>query len=345
MKFHEIPGNETAISALVKMAESGRVPHAVLFYENEGGGGFALASAWVQYLNCEHPENGQACGHCTSCLQMAKMEHPDVHYVFPIATGDVIKPSTQHPTASMALREFRAMALQNPFFKEQDVYEAIGVESKSGLISVYDAKEIIDVLSLAPVQNGYKAVIMYLPERMNAAAANKLLKLLEEPPAKTLFMLVTDNPEDIMTTIFSRCQAIRVLPFSKGDALAGASIPEEMQEICNRMLKALSRKDLASALDCADEVAAVKSREKQKSFCIFASRQVRRIFMYLQKLEDIAYFDGVSDEDLKGISGTLSPAFCSSASQQLDRAAMLIGRNVNAKMVFTDLVNRLYVKM
>ena len=216
MRFADIIGNASVAKALVSMADSGRVAHAMLMYENEGCGALPLALAYVQYLNCANPSNGDSCGECPSCRQMAKLIHPDVHFVFPVNTGP--KTSDKHPTSDSYLAFWRELVLDDPYFAEVDLQKAIGIESKVGLVAVEEAKSIIGKLSLASVADGYKAVIFYLPERMNQQTANKLLKMVEEPPEKTLFLFITHAPEKVLQTIFSRCQSIRVMPLSKEEA-------------------------------------------------------------------------------------------------------------------------------
>lgn len=337
MKFSDIKGNEKAVLTLRSMADSGRIPHAMLFYENPRSGGLALAMAYLQYLNCAHPSGGDSCGQCPSCRQMARMVHPDVHFVFPVAGGSVIK--DDHPVSDAALAPFRELFAANPYFTEQELYEAIGIEGKSGNISVYEARNIIGKLSLSPIAGGFKSVVMFLPERMNVQAANKLLKILEEPPQNTIFILITQNPEDVMSTIFSRCQGLRVLPFDRSQ-LVQSDAPQELRDIWGRLARALSERNLYDALQCADEIAALGSREKQKAFCTFASEQVRRSFLYSKGLSDIA-----GPDDGQSVPTEFTTKFCVRAAEALDKASMLIGRNVYAKIVFTDLVNRLFVYM
>ena len=347
MRFSDIKGNAAAIDALRSMADSGRVPHALLFYENPSSGGLALAIAWIQYLNCEHPVNGDSCGQCPSCRQMSKLVHPDVHYVFPVNSGDVIK--SDHPVSDMGIAAFRELFMENPYFTEQDLYHALGVESKSGNISVLEAKEIISKLSFTSVTGGYKAIVIFLPERMNIQAPNKLLKILEEPPTGTVFVMVTQNPEDVLSTIFSRCQAIRVLPFDRSQLVVGTA-SDEIVTIWNGIFSALVDGNLLGALEASDELSAIKSREKQKTFCAYASEQVRKLFMCQQKVADLAFFDEDSDGPVAVSNGLVrkavsacSPKFCVKAAACIDRASMLLGRNVSAKMVFTDMVNRMYI--
>ena len=213
MRFADVIGNTEVAKVLASMADSGRVAHAMLMYENEGCGALALALAYVQYLNCADPSGGDSCGECPSCRQMSKLIHPDVHFVFPVNKGP--KASDDKPTSESYIKYWRELAVANPYFTEADLQKAIGIESKSGLIAVAEAKSIISKLSLTAVADGYKAVIFYLPEKMNQETANRLLKMVEEPPEKTVFIFITHSPEKVLQTIFSRCQSIRVMPLTK----------------------------------------------------------------------------------------------------------------------------------
>lgn len=336
MKFADIKGNETAVAALRSMADQGRVPHALLFYENPRSGGLALALSFLQYINCEHHENGDSCGHCPSCIQMQKLSHPDAKFVFPVNTGGVI--SGDHPVSEQGMAAFRELYAANPYFTELDLYSALGIESKAGNISVWEAREIVSNLALSPVTDGYKAIVMFLPERMNIQAANKLLKILEEPPARTIFLMVTQNPEDVMTTIVSRCQGMRVLPFDRS-LLVSADPDEQICSIWDDMMEAVTSGRLLDALECAEAAAALSSREKQRALCVYATEQLRKAFLHGKGLGDIAY--GTS----KGGAYNFNGAFYTKAVANLDKAAALIARNVSAKIVFTDLVNRLYISL
>lgn len=336
MAFSDIKGNESVITSLRGMVDSGRVPHAMLFFENPGSGGLMIAQAFLQYLFCAEHRDEDACGACPSCRKIAAMMHPDVHYVFPVNEGEAIK--SDHPVSAMGMEAFRALYASNPYFCEQELYEALGMGGKSGNISVYEAKEIISALSLSSVEGSYKAVVIFLPERMNQAAANKLLKLLEEPPSQTLFILITQSPEDVMGTIFSRCQLLRIMPFDRG-SIFRQRVGEDLSSIWKNMISALASGNLSEALESADAISAIKSRDSQRAFCSYAAGQIRQIFLCSKGLTDIAYI-----EDSDGVpSEKLSSRFCVSALSLLDKAAFMIGRNVSAKMVFTDLVNRLYL--
>ena len=374
MRFADIIGNKAAASALQSMADSGRVAHAMLFYENEGCGALPLALAYIQYLNCSNPKDGDSCGECPSCRQMSKLIHPDVHFVFPVNKGP--KTSDDKPVSESYIRYWRELVLSNPYFLESDLQKAIGIESKTGLIAVAEARSIISKLSLTAVADGYKAVVFYLPEKMNQETANRLLKMVEEPPEKTLFIFITHAPEKVLQTIFSRCQSVRVLPMTKDEvsqslermcvpqqdaaskaAVSGGSVgvalgmigdKEEynmFMDLFSDLMNSVVAKDLLSALECGEQISALDSREKQKAFCIFASDCIRRILMLQQNLPQIA---GIRDEEA-AFYGKMAEAcgkkFCSRTITNIEKAVALVDRNVNSKIVFCDLVNRMFLSI
>jgi DNA polymerase-3 subunit delta' len=351
MRFADIIGNADVVRALTSMADSGRVAHAMLLYENEGSGALPLALAYLQYLNCESPSGGDSCGECQSCRQMSKLIHPDVHFVFPVNKGP--KSSDDKPVSDSYLTYWRELVLADPYFTEADLQKAIGIESKTGLIAVAEAKSIIGKLSLASVADGYKGVIFYLPEKMNQETANRLLKMVEEPPEKTVFLFITHAPEKVLQTIFSRCQSIRIMPLSKEDAARVEQMrPEGDREEYDRnmdlfsdLMNALVSRDLTGALECGESMAALESREKQKGFCTFAGECIRKIFMIQQNLSQLADIVPQEEEFYNGMAGKVAKTFCSRTMTNIDKAVAMIDRNVNSKIVFCDLVNRMFLSI
>ena len=339
------------VQALASMADSGRVAHAMLMYENEGSGALPLVMAYLQYLNCANPTDGDSCGECPSCRQMSKFIHPDVHFVFPVNKGP--KSSDEKPTSESYIKYWRELAISDPYFTEADLQKAIGIESKSGLIAVAEAKSIISKLSLASVTDGYKAVVFYLPEKMNQETANRLLKVVEEPPVKTLFLFITHAPEKVLQTIFSRCQSVRVLPLSKEEAAKVKALkPQEDREdytafmdLFSDLMNAIVSRNLISTLECGEMMAALDSREKQKAFCIFASECIRKIFLIQQNLSQIADVDPQEQEFYNKMAAGCGRKFCSRSIPNIEKVVAMIDRNVNAKMLFCDLVNRMFLSV
>jgi len=368
-----ITGNEDIRKALVGMVDEDRVPHAIMFYENDGCGALALALDFLQYLHCAHRSGGRPCGTCPACNKTSKLIHPDVHFVFPVTSGS--KVSGDKLTSEAYLKYWRELVLANPYFLEDELSTALGIEGKSSLISVHEARSVIGKLSLSPVERGYRSILIYLPEKMNADAANRLLKSMEEPPEKTVFLLVTHAPEKLLPTISSRCLCIRLLPLSREEisaslvenhaldqekaaslaAMAGGSMGRALSllsesedearytELFRALMDALLSKDLGSALDVGDDIATLPSREKVKAFCNFASDCLRNIFLIQQGLPQLSTMPQAGESWLEGYAKGLKKSFSRQAIGLLDSSLMLIGRNVNLKIIFCDLVDRLYL--
>ena len=309
------------LRTLAGMVDSGRIPHAILFSEPDGGSAFATALAFLQYLYCGSRSGGDSCGECPACNRIGKLIHPDVHFIFP----------TTAPRTSLSLiNEFRALVQQNPHFKEAELYEALGVESKTAIIAVAEAREVLSSLSLSALEGGYRSVVIYLPEKMNQEAANRLLKAIEEPEEKTQFLLITHSYEKVLTTIASRCQHIQL----------GGGIPApEFQdpELLDRLMEALLARDLFTALGVGEEIAALPSRENAKAFCKFASDAMRNIFLVQQGVK----LEGSGSGKASEWAAKARKTFPRAAVGCFDKAARLVERNVNMKLVFTDMVDRL----
>lgn len=326
----ELTNSSAAVAAVLRqMAESGRIPHAMLFHENDGGGAFPLILNFLDEVYGHNP-------------RVKKLIHPDIQFVFPVAGGD-------KPVSERFIGAWRELLQENPCFYENELYTAIGIDSKQSLISVHEARYILDKLSLSAVEGGYRTVVVYLPEKMNPQAANALLKMVEEPPENTLFLLVTHQPERVLTTIFSRCLFLRVPPLTREEdravhAKEGAETTE-LSDLFHDLLDALVRKDLLGALETADAVADLGSREKQKRFCRVASEGLRTIFLLQQGLPGLADLAGDEMPFYEEMAAKLRKNFSRQALSSLDRVLLLLERNVNQKILFTDLVNRLYMTL
>ena len=318
-------GNTEVVAALHQMVASGHVPHALLLHEDDGGGAFPLSINFLEELYNGSP-------------RVQKLIHPDIHFVFPVAGSD-------KPVSLQFMGKFRELALENPYFFENELYTAIGIEGKQGNISVNEARSILDRLSLSAVEGGYRTVLVYLPEKMNAQAANALLKMVEEPPAKTLFVLITHAPEKVLITISSRCLHMRVQPLSpeaerEVHARENAS-NQALTDLFHDLLEAIVSRDRLKALETGETVAELKVREQQKTFCRLASEDLRRLF-FLQKMPALARVPEGEEDFYKRMAGALKPTFPRRGMAALDRALLLVERNVNQKILFTDLVNQLY---
>lgn len=209
MLFKDIIGQEHIINHLKTSADNGRVPHAQLFIGAEGSGTLATAIAYAQYLLCNANEDASSCN-----LKCENLAHPDLHFAFPVATNDKVK---KHPISNLFLNDWRSFVKDQPYGGMFNWFQHIGVENKQGQIGVDEAEQIVKSLQLKPFEGGYKIMIIWMAEKMNTAAANKLLKLLEEPPEKTVFILIAEDKEQIINTILSRCQVLNFPILSESD--------------------------------------------------------------------------------------------------------------------------------
>ena len=206
MLFSEIIGQQEIKKRLIRTVTEQRIPHAQLLRGPEGVGKLGLAIAYAQYICCENRTATDSCGVCTSCVKYKKLAHPDLHFVFP-----VIKPANRTSVVcDDFITEFRAMVLKNLYFGVNEWFARISGDAKQGMIYGNESEEIIRKLSLKTYESEYKIMIIWLPEKMNVTCANKLLKILEEPPEKTVFLLVSNEPDQIITTILSRTQHIHI---------------------------------------------------------------------------------------------------------------------------------------
>ncbi len=349
MRFSEIIGNELLKQQLVRMVAANRLGHALLLVEENGGGGLAFALALAQFVNCREPGETDSCGVCPSCHKYQKLIHPDLHFAFPVSSSAQLSESEKKsPVSDYFLPAFRELALTNPYFTEQELYDAIGIENKSGLISAGEARRIFEKLSLRAAEGQWKTMIVYLPEKMNLEAANKLLKLLEEPPQGTLFLLVTHQPERLLPTIRSRCQAIALKPLSREERsrTAGGRDTDnaEYREIAKSLLEAGLSKHIIDTFP-QWEMLADLGREKQREWCLYMEQYLRKIFLVARGLDTLADLSPQEEETVRGFATRIKPTFYEKAFTALDGALSAVGSNVNPKLTFCDLSNRLLLAL
>jgi len=215
MLFSEIIGQQEIKKRFIRTVTEQRIPHAQLLRGPEGIGKLALAIAYAQYICCENRTETDSCGVCISCVKYKKLAHPDLHFVFP-----VIKPANKTSVVcDDFIADFRAMVLNDLYFSVNDWFAKISGDAKQGMIYGNESEEIIRKLSLKTYESEYKVMIIWLPEKMNITCANKLLKILEEPPEKTVFLMVSNEPDHIITTILSRTQHIHIPRLSEKEII------------------------------------------------------------------------------------------------------------------------------
>ena len=214
MQFDDIIGQEKVKERLINSVKEGRISHAQLFASEPGCGGLPLAVAYAQYINCQNRSDNDSCGQCASCIKFNKLIHPDLHLVYPLALSADVKKSDDKA------KEWRTAFLENPYLTLNSWFELLDAENKQAMIGVNESDDILRKLNLTTYEAEYKIMIIWRAEKMNAAAANKLLKILEEPPQKTLFLLVCENEEQLLPTITSRTQLIGIPKIADKDLIA-----------------------------------------------------------------------------------------------------------------------------
>jgi len=217
MLFSEIIGQQAVKHNLIQTVSTNRVSHAQLFLGPGGSGKLALALAYAQYINCQNRTVSDSCGSCPSCIKFAKLAHPDLHFIFPTTTNKKVK---KDPESIHFLGEWRQFILQKrAYLIVNQWYDYLGVENKQGTIYARDANEIIRKLQFKAYEAEYKITIIWMIEKINTAAANKLLKLLEEPPDKTIFILIAEEQEQILPTVLSRTYLVKIPKIDDHDIL------------------------------------------------------------------------------------------------------------------------------
>ena len=378
MLFKDIIGQESTKQQLRQAVREGRIPHAQLFAGIAGIGKLQLALAYAQYLNCPNRTEEDSCGTCPTCLQFQHLQHPDLHFVFPIVGSDEVCNSFLEP--------WRQILLTKHYFDLNDWHEALGVETKQSMIYEKESGEILRKLSLKAYGDGYKVMIIWQPEKMNATTANKLLKILEEPAEKTVFLLVSEHPEQLLSTIRSRVQTVQI-PRLETETIAAALQQRGIDAAKAADIARIANGSYLSALKKADETEENKQelrdfialfrdaytvgvlkdpqkkfesltrlrrwalemadskvgRERQKHFLQYAQTQVRENFIRNVGRPELNY----QMEDERIFSDRFAPFIHSgnveAIMNQLDLAERQIEQNGNAKMIFFDLCLQMIV--
>lgn len=220
MLFSQVTGQQAIKEHLLRQVKDGKVPHAQLFLTRPGAGGLPLALAFAQYLSCERPGDNDSCGQCPSCIKASKLIHPDIHFTYP-----VIKPKnlSRPPVSSDFAQEWRETITGNPYISEYEWIQKLTEENKQGNITREETREIINRMNMKSFEGGYKIQLIWMAENLGDNG-NSLLKLIEEPPGKTVLILIAENPEAVLATILSRTQIIRI------PALSDLEISKELEQ-------------------------------------------------------------------------------------------------------------------
>ena len=362
MLFKEIIGQSEIKNRLIRSSKEGRISHAQLFLGPQGSGGLALAVAYAQYICCTDKQEDDSCGKCSSCIKYNKLIHPDLHFVYPVALSKDIRVSTD------VAKEWRATFLDNPYITLFSWFEQLEAENKQAVIGVEERGEILRKLSLTTYESEYKIMIIWQADKMNPAAANKLLKILEEPPDKTLFILVCESEDQLLRTILSRTQLIKIPKLTDKDikaALINHSelSPEAIDNIAHladgnyaealllinenenaaqnlasfqRLMRASLKFDPKAVMSWIDEVAAT-GRERQKNFLKYALHIMRESLMLSYADESIVKLGSNEEDFVKKFSPFIHANNVERFIEELNKAYFHMERNANTKILFMDL--------
>ena len=370
MLFENVLGLEHIKNHLVATADSKRVAHAQLFVGPEGSGLLPMALAYAQYLLCgraggEIPRDPAACN-----AKVASLSHPDLHFAFPVATTPKI---TKNPVSDHFLAEWRQFVKQQPYGNLLDWYRLIGIEKKQGQIGVVEAQDIVKKLSLKSYEGGHKIMIIWMAELVHVSAANKLLKLIEEPPKNTVLLLLAEDEEQIIDTIRSRCQILHFPPLAESDihgelmrrgapAADARAIAQQANGNLNRALDLLHRdsEDLIferwfvqwvrsafkakgnkgaihELLLWSDEVSRA-GREVQKQFLQHCLGSIRQAMLVNFGAGELVHAKShVEGFDLRKFAPFVHENNVEEIIEELETAIFHVERNGNAKLIFTDL--------
>lgn len=370
MFFRDIKGHTKAKQILTGMTDENRVSHAYMFSGPEGAGKLPLAIAFARYLNCESPVNGDSCGQCPSCKKYSKLIHPDLHFVFPVVK---IGAGASNPVSDSFLNEWRDIVLQKKYFNLTQWFNFIGAEKKQGMIYTNESQEILKKLSLKTFEGKYKVMIIWHPEKMHLTASNKLLKFLEEPPARTVFILVTDKQDEVISTITSRTQQIHIPPFSdediteelietgldekdatgfarlaKGNIITAIELVEGSEDLdfffenfVFLMRNAYSRK-LQELIDWSEEMSRL-SRDKQKNFFEYCLRMIRENYISNIKEPDLIYLTQRESDFSVKFAPFINDNNVHQMAEEFSLAHSHITQNGNSRIIFMDLILKIII--
>lgn len=362
MLFADIVGHEAIKVKLRQSVNESRISHAQLFGGPESCGSLPMAIAYIQYIACELRTELDSCGHCESCKKINKLSHPDIHFSLPVNL-----PGDSKVTSATFVPEFRKLFLKNPYLSLNDWIEAIDVENKQVVINTHEAEAIVKTLGFKSFESEYKFLLLWLPEKMNDSAANKLLKSFEEPPEKTLIILVSHDPASVLPTILSRTQLIRfhalsddevcqtliqnfkvdaqvaqkIAPLCNGNVALASKLASEMDEYALKQqqfrdwMLASRTKNITKLMDDM-EVFAKLGREAQKRYLEFALQMVRASLV-MGFEPSVAYVTEAEGAFLQKFKSVLTPNKIEPVFELINQSISHIERNANPKILFLDL--------
>ncbi|MEA1786464.1 DNA polymerase III subunit delta' [Arenibacter sp. GZD96] len=370
MLFRDILGLDHIKKHLTTSADAGRIPHAQMFVGAEGVGTLPMALAYAQYILCKNSEAENTTGNEACNLKCSHFSHPDLHFAFPVANTEKVK---SHAVSNHFMGDWQLFLKEQPYGNLFDWYRHINIEKKQGLIGVDEAQDIARKLSLKSYEGGWKVMLIWMAEKLNTQAANKLLKLLEEPPAQTLFLLVVEEEETLLQTIRSRCQVLHFPPLADqviAQKLQENGLPlDEAMRIAheangnyNKALDLMHKdsEDLVfekwfvqwvrsafkakgnkaaihELLLWSDEVAKT-GRETQKKFLVYALAMMRQALLRNYNAETLAYMKiHMEGFQFEKFAPFIHENNIFGIVSEVEDAMYHVERNGNSKLIFTDL--------
>lgn len=362
MFFRDIIGQAEIKNRLLQTVSGNRISHAQLFFGHEGYGALPLAVAYAQFIHCTARTESDSCGECPSCQKYARLVHPDLHFVFPVAISKDVRVSTH------VIAPWREALLDNPYITLDEWFGKLEADNKQPVIGTDESGEILRKLSLTTFEGEYKIMIVWLAEKMNVTAANKLLKILEEPPDKTLFLLVTENEDQLLRTIVSRTQLVKIPAIADADLKAALAqrhglSAEDAEKIAfqadgsysaarqilernehavfnlsvfQKWMRASLKFDAPKVLDAVEDLASV-GRERQKNFIAYALTLVRESLIFNYADRSLVRLSGEELGFISKFAPFIHAANGEKFIEELDKASLHIERNGNPKMIFLDL--------
>lgn len=371
MQFSSVLGQEHLKNHLTQSADNGRIPHAQLFVGPEGSGTLPMAIAYAQYILCGNKGSENQGGNEACNIKFKNFSHPDLHFSFPVATTDKIK---SHPVSNHFMEEWRQLLKEQPYGNLFDWYRILGIDNKQGQIGVDEALNIVKSLSLKSYEGGYKIMLIWMAEKMHTSAANKLLKLIEEPPSKTIFILIAEDEGQIINTIRSRCQVLHFPPLPETVITAGIMKNYQLDEAtatkiarqsngnynkaCDLVyhdsedlqfeewfvfwirsaFKAKGNKSAIHDLISWSEQVAKTGRETQKQFLQFCLDFFRQALLMNYKADPLVFMEPKTKNfKLENFAPFVHEGNIMDISQEVEDAIYHIERNGNSKIILTDL--------
>ena len=358
MQFKDIVGQQAVKNHLLQTVKDERISHAQLFLGPEGSGALALAYAYAQYICCENKQPQDSCNECSSCRKFNKLVHPDLHFSYPFFA------SHHENTALTFIEDWRKAFLANPYLGLDEWRDQLNADNKQANINIAEAHSIIKKLSLKPFESEYKILIMWLPEYLNQQG-NALLKIIEEPAQKTLFLLVAQNQEQILNTIISRTQLVKI-PKLTNQEVASYLENQNIESAKAKQLAYLSNGNLQSALQLSKEQdndfhelflqwlracwgnagltivnytegeLAKLGRENQKNFFKYGVSLMRECMLYISNTSSLIHLPPKDLEFISKFSQVLNLSKAEAIAKELEKAQYHIERNANPKILFLD---------